>query len=140
MGDQIFCFLDLLLVLESQKSEGRNCKSKLLLDIPMKYITEQNELIYAGRKLVSEKIDVPRSNPNRNTKPGWKIPLKILWDFFIQRDPLIQARRSDLLVIDNKKRELALVWNLSFQLTAVKIEGSKKIDKYLYHDRKQRNL
>ena len=36
----------------------------------MDNITEVNELIYAGVKLVSEKIGVPHRNSNRNTKPG----------------------------------------------------------------------
>ena len=31
---------------------------------------------------------------------------ELLWDFNIQTDHLIQARRSDLIIINNKKREL----------------------------------
>ena len=53
---------------------------------------------------------------------------KILWDFDIQTDPFIQARRSDLVVI-NKKIELAVLWILPFQLTLEK--KNKMIDKYL---------
>ena len=29
---------------------------------------------------------------------------KILWDFFIQTDPVIEARRPDLVVVDKKRR------------------------------------
>ena len=42
--------------------------NKLLPDILMGNITELNELIYAGRKLVCEKIGISQGNPNRNTK------------------------------------------------------------------------
>ena len=34
--------------------------------------TELNELIYAGEKLICDKIGIPFRNPNRNTKPVWK--------------------------------------------------------------------
>ena len=51
------------------KSQGRNWKDKLLTNIP-KEITELNELIYAGAKLVSDKIGVPLRNTNGSSKPG----------------------------------------------------------------------
>ena len=41
-----------------------------------KNITELNELIYAGAKLVSEKIGVPLKNTNKKSKPGWDIRLE----------------------------------------------------------------
>ena len=40
-------------------------------------ITKLNWLIYAGAKLVNEKIDVLQKNTNRNSKPGWEITLEI---------------------------------------------------------------
>ena len=39
---------------------------------------ELNELIYAGLKLVWEKISVALKNMNRNSKPGWEIQLEML--------------------------------------------------------------
>ena len=42
---------------------------------------------------------------------------KILWDFDIQTDHLISARRSDLILI-NKKRKLAKLWTLLFRRTS----------------------
>ena len=39
----------------------------------------------------------------------------LLWDFDIQTDPLISARRPDLIII-NKKRELAKLSTLLSQL------------------------
>ena len=47
--------------------------NKSLANIPTGYITELNELIYAGEKLLCDKIGVPLRNLNRNTKPGCKI-------------------------------------------------------------------
>ena len=40
-----------------------------LPNIPTDHIT------YAGPKLVSDKIDVPLKNQNKNSKPGWEIRL-----------------------------------------------------------------
>ena len=42
----------------------------------MKNITELKELIYAGAKLVCEKVGVPVKNTRRNSKPRWKIRLE----------------------------------------------------------------
>ena len=48
---------------------------KWLPHTPTGNITEQDELIYTGPKLVSDKIDVPQRESNRNTKPSWEIRL-----------------------------------------------------------------
>ena len=37
---------------------------------------------------------------------------KLLWDFDIQTDHLISARRLDFIVINNKKREVLKLWTL----------------------------
>ena len=43
---------------------------------------------------------------------------KLLWDFEIQTDRLISARRPDLIIINNnKKRELEELWTLLSRLT-----------------------
>ena len=46
---------------------------------------------------------------------------KILWDFEIQTDPLILARRPDIVLIDKKKkinkREFVILWILFFWQT-----------------------
>ena len=36
---------------------------------------ELNELIYAGAKLICDKIGVSLKKTNRNSKPGWEIKL-----------------------------------------------------------------
>ena len=50
--------------------------NKLLTNIPTGNITELNVLIYAGVRLVSDKIVVSRRNSNRNTKPRWEMSLE----------------------------------------------------------------
>ena len=42
---------------------------------------------------------------------------KLLWDFDIHTDHLISARRPDLIIINNKKREFAKLWTLLSRLT-----------------------
>ena len=41
---------------------------------------------------------------------------KLLWDFEIQTDLLISAKRPDLVIV-NKRREPAKLWTLLFQQT-----------------------
>ena len=57
---------------------------------------------------------------------------KILWDFEIQTDHLISARRQDLVIVNkNKKRKSRIV---DFSVPAdhrVKLKESEKRDKYL---------
>ena len=42
----------------------------------MKNITELNELIFTGAKLVCEQIGVPLKNRNCKSKPEWEIQLE----------------------------------------------------------------
>ena len=42
---------------------------------------------------------------------------KLLWDFDIQMDHLISARKPDLIIINNKKRELSKLSTLPTRLT-----------------------
>ena len=46
------------------------------MHILTKNITELDELIYAGMKLVFDKFDVPLKNKNTNSKPGCEIRLE----------------------------------------------------------------
>ena len=67
-------------------------------------------------------------------------PYKILWNFEIQTDHLILARRLNQVLINEKKRNCQLV-NFSVPLDHnMKIKGSKKIDKYLDLTRKLKKL
>ena len=51
--------------------DGNGNINYVLKYIRTKNITEFNKLIYAGAKLVYEKIGVPLKN--KNSKPGWEI-------------------------------------------------------------------
>ena len=44
--------------------------------IPPNNITKLNELIYAGAKLVCEKIGIPSKSTKKQSKPGWEIRLE----------------------------------------------------------------
>ena len=48
----------------------------ILLYIPTNNITELNELIYAGTKLVCENIRIPSKSTKKQSKPGWEIRLE----------------------------------------------------------------
>ena len=47
--------------------------NQLLLNILTGNLTELNELIYAGAKLVCDKIGISLRNQKRNIKSGWEI-------------------------------------------------------------------
>ena len=56
---------------------------------------------------------------------------KLLWDFNIQTDPLISARRPDLVIINKRKRICKIV---DFAVPAdyrINLKESEKMDKYL---------
>ena len=48
----------------------------ILTYIPTNNITELNKLIYAGAKLVCEKIGIPSKSTKKLSKPGWEIRLE----------------------------------------------------------------
>ena len=55
---------------------------------------------------------------------------KILWDFIIQTDHLISARRPDLIII-NKKKITCTIVNFAVQADhRVKLKECEKKDKY----------
>ena len=65
---------------------------------------------------------------------------KLLWDFDIQMDHLISAKRPDLIVINKKKRTCTIV---DFVLPAdnrIKLKESEKNDKYLDPARELKKL
>ena len=50
--------------------------NQVLLYISTNNITELNELIYAGAKLVCEKIGILSKNTKKESNPGWEIRLE----------------------------------------------------------------
>ena len=59
---------------------------------------------------------------------------KLLWDCEIQMDHLNSTRRSDLIIINKKKKEKRTCWIVDLAAPAdhrVKLKESEKKDKYL---------
>ena len=59
---------------------------------------------------------------------------KILWDFNIQTDHLIPARRPDLIIINKKKKKKKICKIVDFAVPAdhrINLKKSEKKDKYL---------
>ena len=64
---------------------------------------------------------------------------KFRWDFDIQTDPLISARRPDLIVINNKKRTCKIVDFAVPTDHRIKLKESEKKYKYLDLARELKN-
>ena len=56
---------------------------------------------------------------------------KLLWDFNIQTDHLIPARRPDLIIINKKKRTCKIVDFAVLTDHRIKLKECEKKDKYL---------
>ena len=65
---------------------------------------------------------------------------KILWDFEIQTDHLISARRPDLIIINNKERTCRIVEFAVWADHRVKLKENEKRDKYLDLARESKKL
>ena len=58
------------------------------------------------------------------------VPFKVLWDFMIQCDRFIQARRPNIVVVDKKKKEVKLIDIAIPGDSRVKDKEQEKIEKY----------
>ena len=70
----------------------------------MRNITELNELIYTEAKQVCDKIGVPPRNPNRNTKPGWKLRLDGQLKELQQQVKVLRKERHARICWDEKTK------------------------------------
>ena len=75
------------------------------------YITELNELIYAGAKLVCEKIGILSKSTMKKSQPGWEIRL----------ETQIKNLRKKAKIIKQKKKDAGLCWNGKEKATREKI-------------------
>ena len=92
--------------LRLESSQGRNWKDKLLLThTPTNNITELNELIYAGTKLVCTKIGVPRKNTDGNSKLGWKIRLETQIRNLRQQVKMLKQTKKAKICWDEKEKK-----------------------------------
>ena len=71
--------------------------------------------------------------------PRNKLEHKLLWDFDIQTDHLISARRPDLIIIYKNKRTCRIVNFAVPPDCRVKLKGSEKKDRYLDQARELKN-
>ena len=59
-----------------ETNQIKNWKNKrLITNIPTNKISDLRNLIYAGAKLVGEKVRFPQKNTDKMAKPGWEIRL-----------------------------------------------------------------
>ena len=65
---------------------------------------------------------------------------KLLWDFDIQTDHLISARRPDLIIINKKQRTCKIVNFAVLADHGIKLKESEKTDKYLDFARELKKL
>ena len=85
------------------------------------------------KKLKFDHANNPAAAPEIDTH-------KFLWDFDIQTDHLISAKRPDLIVIDKKKRTSKII---DFDIPAdhrIKLKENEKKDKYLDLTRGLKNM
>ena len=64
--------------------------------IPTNNITELNELIYAGVKLVCVKIWIPSKSTKNRSKPGWEIPLETQIKKLRKQARMIRKRDAEI--------------------------------------------
>ena len=68
-------------------------------------ITELNELIYAGAKLVWEKIGIPSKNTKKKSKPGWEIRLETQIKNLRKQAKMIKQKK-DAGICGNRKEKV----------------------------------
>ena len=57
---------------------------------------------------------------------------KLLWDFDIQTDNLISARRPDLIITNKKKKKICKIVDFAVPVDhKIKVKECEKTDKYL---------
>ena len=82
----------------------KNKINQVLPYISMNNITELNELIYAGVKLVCEKIGIVSKSTKKKPKPGWEIRLGTLIKNLRKQAKMIKQRK-DAEICRNKKEK-----------------------------------
>ena len=77
--------------------------NQVLTIISTKNITELNELIFAGAKLVCEKVRAPLKSTNKKSKPGWEIRLETRIRGLGKQAKMIKQRKNAGKCWDKKK-------------------------------------
>ena len=78
--------------------------NQVLTYVSTNNITESNELIYAGAKLVCEKIGIPSKSTKEKSKPGWEFWLEIQIRNLRKQAKMIKQKK-DAEIIRNRKEK-----------------------------------
>ena len=70
----------------------------------MNNITKINELIYAGAKLVCEKIGIPSKSMKKKSKPGWEIQLEMQIKYLQKQAKMIKQKDAGICGIKRKRQ------------------------------------
>ena len=79
--------------------------NQILPHIPTNNITELNELIYAGAKLVCEKIGILSKSTKKKSKPGWEIWLETQIKKKLRKQARIIKQKKDAEICGNRKEK-----------------------------------
>ena len=93
--------------------------------IPTNNITELNELIYAGAKLVREKIGIPSKSRKKHSKPGWHTRLETQIKKLRKQAWMIKKKERHWNK-RGKKKELATLEKITVQLEEINQEVKAK--------------
>ena len=106
------------------EESGRHKKTCCHLDssevLPTKSGVKKSQLIIIIIIIIITKLKFDHTNKWYMHNPASVLENethKLLWDFDIQTDHFISARRPDLIIINEKERELAKWWTLLSRLT-----------------------
>ena len=78
--------------------------NQVLTCISTNNITELNELIYAGAKLVCKKIGIPSKSTKEKSKPGWEFRLETRINNLRKQAKMIKQKK-DAGIIRNRKEK-----------------------------------
>ena len=70
----------------------------------MNDITELNELIYAGAKLVCEKTGIPSKSTKEKSKPGWELRLETQIRNLRKQAKMIKQKKAHGIIRNRKEK------------------------------------
>ena len=108
------------------KSETENVND-LLTNIPTNDVTELHDLIYAGAKLVCEKIGILLRITERKSKPGWELRLESQIKWLRQQVSILKRNIKKFMDNTEKARqfELKKAWRIQPKNTSERRKTKK---------------
>ena len=96
-----------------------NKVNQVLTYIPTNNITELNELIYAGAKLVCENIGIPSKNMKEKSKSGWEFRLETQIENLRKQMKVIKQKKKKNAEIKRNRKEKITQEKLTIQLEEI---------------------